>query len=267
MARCCQGRGLETMKTKRASKDKERSAPITRSIKKVGKKAPKAAIVADGLRADLIVEANEVTGKDQPMVQETIGPATERGLTEGPLNPAANVIEKTDSARDKRASELVDRLSLWSGAAGFIPVPFVDIAAVWGVQLHMLRSLAEIYGVPFSENRGKSILTSLAGAVIPATTATASVSVMKSVPIIGTAIGALTMPAVAAGATWVIGNVFIKHFASGGTLLDFNPPDYREFIKVQRERFAARSRAAPPSSAAAPTPSATAAKSETTTTA
>jgi len=249
---------------KKSVKRQERSAPITRSIKKVGKKA--AAIVADRLRADLIVEANEVTGKDQPMVQETIGPATERGLTEGPLNPAANVIEKTDSARDKRASELVDRLSLWSGAAGFIPVPFVDIAAVWGVQLHMLRSLAEIYGVPFSENRGKSILTSLAGAVIPATTATASVSVMKSVPIIGTAIGALTMPAVAAGATWVIGNVFIKHFASGGTLLDFNPPD-REFIKVQRERLAARSRAAPPSSAAAPTPSATAAKSETTTTA
>jgi uncharacterized protein (DUF697 family) len=248
------------MKTKRASKDKERSAPITRSIKKVGKKAPKAAIVADGLRADLIVDAHEVTGKDQPTVQETIGPeATERGLTEGVLNPAANVIEKTDSARDKRASELVDRLSLWSGAAGFIPVPFVDIAAVWGVQLHMLRRLAEIYGVPFSDNRGKSILTSLAGAVIPATTATASVSVMKSVPMIG----ALTMPAVAAGTTWVIGNVFIKHFASGGTLLDFNPPDYREFIKVQRERFAARSRAAIP----VPTASDTAAKSETTTTA
>src|SRR5271165_4890921 len=31
-----------------------------------------------------------------------------------------------------------------------------------------------------------------------------------------------------------IGKVFIKHFASGGTLLDFNPPDYREFIKKQR---------------------------------
>ena len=119
---------------KKSVKRQERSAPITRSIKKVGKKA--AAIVADRLRADLIVEANEVTGKDQPMVQETIGPeATERGLTEGPLNPAANVIEKTDSARDKRASELVDRLSLWSGAAGFIPVPFVVIAAVWGANM------------------------------------------------------------------------------------------------------------------------------------
>jgi hypothetical protein len=63
------------------------------------------------------------------------------------------------------------------------------------------------------------------------------------------------MPAVAAGATWVIGRVFIKHFASGGTL-DFNPPDYREFIKLQKAKSAA---------ATPPTASDTAAKSETTT--
>jgi hypothetical protein len=31
--------------------------------------------------------------------------------------------------------------------------------------------------------------------------------------------------------------VFIQHFASGGTLLDFNPPDYREFIKAQKEKL------------------------------
>jgi len=219
-----------------------------------------------GIRA-VIVGANEVTRKDQPMVQETIGPeATEiRSSTEVPINPAANAIEKTDSTQGKRASELVDRLSLWSGAAGFIPVPLVDIAAVWGVQLHMLRRLSEIYGVPFSENRGKSILTSLAGAAIPATTATAASSIMKSVPIIGTAIGALTMPVVAAGATWVIGQVFIKHFASGGTLLDFNAPDYYEFIKTQKAKFAARSRMTPAASAATPAASDTAAKSETTT--
>ena len=32
-----------------------------------------------------------------------------------------------------------------------------------------------------------------------------------------------------------LGKVFIQHFASGGTLLNFNPPDYREFIKAQKE--------------------------------
>ena len=44
-------------------------------------------------------------------------------------------------------------------------------------------------------------------------------------------------PALSASATYIIGRVFINHFASGGTLLDFNPPDYREFIKEQREKF------------------------------
>jgi hypothetical protein len=53
------------------------------------------------------------------------------------------------------------------------------------------------------------------------------------------------MPVFSAGATWVIGKVFIQHFASGGTLLDFNPPDYREFIKAQKEKWNARSAAAP----------------------
>ena len=74
---------------------------------------------------------------------------------------------------------IVDRLSLWSGAAGPIPLPLVDMAAVGGVQLYMLRRLSEIYEIPFSENLGKSILSSLAGAVIPATTATTAASVMK----------------------------------------------------------------------------------------
>jgi uncharacterized protein (DUF697 family) len=193
--------------------------------------------------------------------------SAEPSPAEAPASSAS--AETTDAARDERASRLVDRLSLWSGAAGLIPAPLVDMAAVAGVQLYMLRRLSEIYEIPFSENLGKSILTSLAGALIPATTATTAASIIKGVPIIGTAIGALTMPAVAAGATWVIGKVFIKHFASGETLLDFNPPDYREFIKSQKAKFAARSSGAPsaPPSATAPAGSDTSAKSETTTTA
>jgi len=105
----------------------------------------------------------------------------------------------------------------------------------------MLRRLSEIYEVPFSENRGKSVIASLAGSVLPASTATTGAmtvgSLIKGVPVIGWAVGAVTMPALSAGATYVIGKVFIQHFASGGTLLDFDLPDYREFIKVQKEKL------------------------------
>src|SRR6201988_5042728 len=164
--------------------------------------------------------------------------------------------EMTDESRDEAASNLVDRFSLWSGAAGLIPVPLVDRRAVGGAQIQMLRRLSEIYGVPFSENRGKSIIASLAGAVIPASTATTTAvgvgSLVKSLPGVGTAIGALTMPVFSAGATYVIGKVFIQHFASGGTLLEFNPPDYREFIKAKKEKLGPSSATSPPSPASSP---------------
>jgi uncharacterized protein (DUF697 family) len=110
-------------------------------------------------------------------------------------------------------------------------VPVLDLAAVAGVQLQMLRRLSQIYDIPFSKNRGKAILASFAGTMIPASTGLGVASMAKTVPVAGTAIGALTAPVVSVGATYVIGMAFIEHFASGGTLLDFEPPDYREFIK------------------------------------
>ena len=150
----------------------------------------------------------------------------------------------TDEQRDEQASQLVDRFSLWSGGAGLIPIPIVDIAAVGGVQLQMLRKLSEIYGVPFTDTTGKSVIASLAGSILPASAAnTAAMSVgslIKGIPLVGTTVGVLIMPALSAGATYIIGKVFIQHFASGGTLLDFNPPDYREFIKAQREKLSSR---------------------------
>jgi uncharacterized protein (DUF697 family) len=175
------------------------------------------------------------------MTQEATGSGVPAGTTVSE--------EMTDERRDELASQVVERFTLWSGAAGLIPVPFVDMAAVGGVQLLMLRRLSEIYNVPFSDNRGKSMIASLAGSVLPASTATTSAmtvgSLIKGVPGIGWVVGVVTMPAFSAGATYVIGKVFIQHFASGGTLLDFNAPDYREFIKAQKEKFRARSAAQP----------------------
>jgi uncharacterized protein (DUF697 family) len=168
---------------------------------------------------------------------------------------ASGTTPMTNEERDEAAAQLVDRFSLWSGAAGLIPVPLVDVAAVAGVQLQMLRRLSDMYGVPFSENRGKSIIASLAGAIIPASTATTTAmafgSMLKSIPGFGTAVGVATMPLYSAGVTYVIGRVFMKHFASGGTLLDFNPPDYREFIKAQQERFKRKSASSAGSSGSA----------------
>jgi uncharacterized protein (DUF697 family) len=140
------------------------------------------------------------------------------------------------------ASKLVNRFAVWSGVAGLIPLPVVDVVAVGGLQLQMLRRISQIYGVPFSANRGKALIASLAGALIPASSGIGAASALKAVPIFGTLAGGFVMPVLSAGATYAIGKAFIEHFTSGGTLLDFDPPDYREFVRAQKEMWDSRSK-------------------------
>jgi hypothetical protein len=66
-------------------------------------------------------------------------------------------------------------------------------------------------------------------------------------------VSVFVMPVLSAGATYAIGRTFMQHFESGGTLLDFNPPDYREFFKAQKEKWDMRTKGSaskPPSSGA-----------------
>jgi uncharacterized protein (DUF697 family) len=148
----------------------------------------------------------------------------------------------TAANRTETASKLVDRFALWSGVAGLVPLPVVDVVAVGGLQVQMLRRLSQIYDVEFSDNRGKALIAALAGSMIPATSGIGAASSLKFVPIVGTLAAAFVMPVLSAGATYAIGKAFIQHFESGGTLLDFNPPDYRDFVKSQKEMWESRSK-------------------------
>lgn len=156
---------------------------------------------------------------------------------------AADLASTPAEHREEVASKLVDRFAIWSGVAGLIPVPIADIVVVGGLQLQMLRRISQIYHVPFSENRGKALIAALAGALIPTTSGIGAFSAVKTVPIIGMLVGGFVVPVLSAGATFAIGRAFIQHFASGGTLLDFNPPDYREFVKAHKEMWESRAKA------------------------
>ena len=153
------------------------------------------------------------------------------------------VAAESPEKRHEVASKLVDRFAIWSGVAGLIPVPVVDVLAVGGLQVQMVRRLSQIYEVEFSENRGKALIGALAGTMIPATSGMGAASAMKAVPVLNILAAGFVMPVLSAGASYAIGKTFIQHFESGGTLLDFNPPDYKEFVKAQKEMFNSRSTA------------------------
>lgn len=52
---------------------------------------------------------------------------------------------------------------------------------------------------------------------------------IKSIPIIGI-VGSVSMPLYSGATTWAIGKVFVQHFASGGTFLNFDPKKVKEYF-------------------------------------
>jgi uncharacterized protein (DUF697 family) len=136
--------------------------------------------------------------------------------------------------RRGKADRIVDRWVRWSFGAGLVPVPFFDLAAVAAVQLKMLRSLSEVYKVPFAENDGKILLTSLLGGIVPTNLAWGPLrSLVKAIPFVGPVIGMATMPLFSASSTFAVGKVFIEHFETGGTFLDFDPAKMGDYFTQQ----------------------------------
>ncbi len=133
------------------------------------------------------------------------------------------------SEREDGANAIVKKWSLWSAGAGVVPLPLVDLAAIAGIQLKMLKDLADHYEVPFKENLGKSAIGSLVSSGIGTQLGTGTIrSLIKAIPVVGTVAGLTVMPAVAAASTLATGKVFTQHFASGGTFLNFKPDQVRE---------------------------------------
>jgi len=140
------------------------------------------------------------------------------------------------SDRIERAHKTIKTYMWWSAGAGLIPVPVVDLLAISGLQLKMISDISRLYEVPFHEYRGKAIIASLMGFVLPHATACGMIgSLLKAVPLVGALAGAPAMSIFSAASAWALGNVFIQHFESGGTFLDFDPEKVKVYYKKQFE--------------------------------
>lgn len=140
------------------------------------------------------------------------------------------------SENERKALKTVKNYMWWSMGAGLIPVPWVDLAAVAGVQLKVLAEISKIYGVPFQENAGKAAISSLVGFVLPHAMAFGAVgSLLKAIPVVGVLAGAPAMGLFAGAYTWALGHVFIQHFESGGTFLTFAPEKVKEYFQARFE--------------------------------
>jgi uncharacterized protein (DUF697 family) len=158
----------------------------------------------------------------------------------------------TQGEQERQAQKIVNTHMWVSMGVGLIPLPFVDMMGVMVVQLRMLHELTKLYGIPFSRDLGKELIGALLGSLVPGSLTATVGSAMKGIPLVGTVVGILSMPLLAGAATYAIGQVFMQHFETGGTLLDFEPAKVREhfrqeFAKGQGLASESRGTAAPES--------------------
>lgn len=127
------------------------------------------------------------------------------------------------------ADAVISRHVWASMGVGLIPIPGADLAGLLGVQLKMIKSLTDIYEVPFVEEAVKKILTALGGQFLLARAAPLLGSLIKFIPVIGQGIGTVGMPMICGASTYASGKVLVRHFESGGDLLNFEPEKEKDY--------------------------------------
>ncbi len=140
--------------------------------------------------------------------------------------------EKIDSGDDSKleaAAKLISSACAWSAGAGLLPVPVLDLVALAAVQAQLCNDIANIYGESFSKDASKSIVSILWGTLVPG----ALGSGLKSIPGLGYLVGSVAFGAFAAGSTYAVGKVMVRHFENGGTVYSFDAKSVGEDLKKE----------------------------------
>jgi uncharacterized protein (DUF697 family) len=118
--------------------------------------------------------------------------------------------QATGALRDLYAEHALPHIlafSTMAATAGAIPIPFVDMLIVPGIQTRMIYHLAEYYGQPLTGQR----FLELAGTLgMGMAVRTAVRQLTKFVPYVGSVVGA----AVAGGSTFALGKAFCYYYSA-----------------------------------------------------
>ncbi len=122
---------------------------------------------------------------------------------------------------------------------GIVPMPILNVAAVTGIQLDMVRQLSGLYGIAFKENLAKKIITAVIGAGAGVLASPLVESAVIGIPVVGLPLAVGTKPLLNGTGTYAVGQMFVTHFEKGGNFLSANleamKEDFGAALKNSRE--------------------------------
>jgi uncharacterized protein (DUF697 family) len=188
------------------------------------KKLPKAIMRATRDLSGIGTDADEQHKTWQP--QRAASKTSPHGQLSAPQSAASLVAAKAEAAilihpksqagrRRAVAEKIVARYKLYAGMGGLSPLPIMTATGVSAVILQMVKTLSNLYEVPFERDLTRSIIVGLMGGAVPTglgvATASALALALPGVGFVGVAVSALA----AAALTGRIGLVFVERFESG----------------------------------------------------
>lgn len=116
---------------------------------------------------------------------------------------------------------------------GLVPLPLFDLALLSGNSVLLVRALSQLYDVPFEQHRVQAIVVSLVGGSLPVLGVMGLSAGAKWLPGIGSLLGSGAVAVTGGALTYAVGQIFIRHFEGGGTLLDLDPSRLRERFRAE----------------------------------
>ena len=140
--------------------------------------------------------------------------------------------EATEALKDvhlRHAVPVIIGFSSLAATAGAIPIPFVDLFLLPGIQTRMVNQLAQMYGQPMTAERFKELATSLGIGILARQ---AVREVVKFIPYVGSVAGA----AVAWASTYALGRAFCYYYQA---YCEGHVPDAQALKKFYHEQYTA----------------------------
>jgi len=220
------GEGMRPRDYEMVEQLRKTEKPFTVALNKcdlIGEAADEAAArAAARLRVKDVIP---ISARDGANVSEELIPA----LIDASPEAAIVLGRQLPQFRREAANKLVRSATLIALAAGLQPVPLVDIPILLGNQIRLVLRVAAVYGEPMNAQHMRELVATIAGGLFMRYLAEEAA---KAMPFGGD----LVAGAIAAAATWSIGQVAIEYFESGKKLTPSQiNASFKRFYRRYRE--------------------------------
>lgn len=139
--------------------------------------------------------------------------------------------------RAAEADTIVEDHTTVAMLASLIAIPLAEFAALSAVHVKMVEQLARLYKVDFKAHLAKTFIASLLTSYVSTVAGTfAAGRLAKLVPGLSGIVGVVTLAPLAGALTYGLGQAFIWHFESGGTLSALDEPNTQAALRREMKQ-------------------------------